>query len=64
MKAVTVTLYCVETERGETLGRYLAETEARMFATDQQRLRGRCPGDRLHVVQRTFTEDRNQPQRR
>ena len=64
MKPTIITVYCVETERGETLARYLAEPEARTFAIDQQRLRGRAPVDRLHVVPRTFIEDRNQPQRR
>lgn len=54
MTPVTITVFCVETEHGETIARYLAETEARTFATDQQRLRGRTPVDRLHVVPREF----------
>jgi len=54
MKPEALTVYCVESERGETLARFLKQTEALQFATDQQRLRGRSPVDRLHVVPREF----------
>lgn len=54
MKPETITVYCVESERGETIARTLNETEARQLAVEQQRLRGRSPADRLHVVPREF----------
>ncbi len=54
MKAETITVYCVESERGQTVARYFNRAEAQHFATEQQRLRGRCPADRLHVVPREF----------
>lgn len=61
MKPETIILYCVESERGETIARYLNRTEAQSFAAEQQRLRGRSPVDRLHVVPREFIPKPTKP---
>lgn len=55
MKTDIITVFCVESERGQTLARYFDQTQAQQFAAEQQRLRGRSPADRLHVVPREFS---------
>ncbi len=61
MKFDAIVVYCVESERGEIVARYLNRTEAHAFASQQQRLRGPCPIYRLHVVAREFVPKAERP---
>ncbi len=61
MKLPDVDIWFVVTANGDTIGRFFSENEAQSFVETSRPHRGPMPADRLQIIRRKFTEERQQP---
>lgn len=64
MKVDSITLFCVVTSSGEILAHCMSRQSATVYRKTFAELVGEPLAGRPRVIERTFVEDRNQPQRR